>query len=525
MIAESEIWQVHTHGEVFETDLETLRHWVGEGYVTRTDKVKKGSLTWIEAGRAPALRRIFTGEEKVEATAAASPTQSGARAQAPEPPAPEPAFVGTPSERLAGAPAPAFPHAPRDESDAGPRREPFAGETYERQSHAFPPQDFPPPRDERATNSCHFHPDVLPKYVCRVCGATFCGRCPNYVGASKVPLCKVCGDLCKPIEEIVAKHRHQMFQQSGFGFEDFGRALRYPFQNVWGLVLGAGLYGLLLMAGFRGRILASAVMFGCISLVINKVAYGKLDRNFLPDFSEMSIWDDIVVPVFLGLGVTIVTIGPTVLLVVALVFGWFGVSKQALPVPLAAPPAQEQVFDDEDMRAVVEGADPEREAEAARKLEQLRPGAQVARAAEQSNEPAVSPRALWPLVASAGVALVLVLLTLAWALFYYPMALAVAGYTEDFWCVINPLVGINTIRLMGWTYGKAFLMYLAVQVAALVFSALIGIVLAPFQLPFVGNLPAMFVDGVVTFYTSLVVACLLGLAIFKSADRLGINVD
>ena len=510
MIAESEIWQVYTHGEIFETDMETLKQWVSDGYVTRTDKVKKGNLTWIEAGRAPALRRIFTGEEKFEGPSDAPP---------PPPPRTE-EFIGTPSETLAGTPGVGSARAPH----AAPQADAYAGETYEQPPpHEFDAQPSPPPRDERATNSCHFHPDVLPKFVCRVCGTTFCAKCPNYVSASKIPLCKVCGDLCKPINEIVARHRHQQFQQSGFGLEDFGRALRYPFQNVWGLVFGAAFYGLLLLAGFRGRILASAIMFGCIALVINKVAYGKLDGNFMPDFSEFSVWDDLFVPVFLGLGVTVVTIGPTVLLVVALFLGWFGTPAAPSPNPLAAPPAQAEVFDDRDMQAIIDGDDPEREAEAARKLEQLRPGAQMAKAAEESNQSPVA--GLLPFFASAGVMVVLILLSLAWAVFYYPMALAVAGYTEDFWCVINPAVGISTIRLMGWTYGKAFLMYLAVQVVALAFSLVAGHLLAPFQMPFVGNLPAMFVDGVVTFYTSLVVACVLGLAIFKSADRLGINVD
>jgi hypothetical protein len=50
-------------------------------------------------------------------------------------------------------------------------------------------------------------------------------------------------------------------------------------------------------------------------------------------------------------------------------------------------------------------------------------------------------------------------------------------------------------------------------------------VLAPFDMPFIGNLPARFVEGTVTFYTSLVIACILGLALYKSADKLGINTD
>jgi len=42
---------------------------------------------------------------------------------------------------------------------------------------------------------------------------------------------------------------------------------------------------------------------------------------------------------------------------------------------------------------------------------------------------------------------------------------------------------------------------------------------------FFGNLPALFIDGSLTFYFNLVIACILGLSLFKCADRLGIAVD
>src|SRR6185369_13819095 len=44
-------------------DLPTLKQWVAEGIVLPTDKVRKGTLNWIEAQRAPSLRRVFAGEE------------------------------------------------------------------------------------------------------------------------------------------------------------------------------------------------------------------------------------------------------------------------------------------------------------------------------------------------------------------------------------------------------------------------------------------------------------------------------
>lgn len=56
MKAESEIWQVQTHDGVYQADLLTLKQWVAEGAVLPTDRVRKGALNWIEAGRAPRRR-------------------------------------------------------------------------------------------------------------------------------------------------------------------------------------------------------------------------------------------------------------------------------------------------------------------------------------------------------------------------------------------------------------------------------------------------------------------------------------
>ena len=105
------------------------------------------------------------------------------------------------------------------------------------------------------------------------------------------------------------------------------------------------------------------------------------------------------------------------------------------------------------------------------------------------------------------------------------MALLVAGWTESIKSTINPLVGIDTIRHLGLNYFKAFLMYIAVQLVGLGIQLVVVVVTSPFDMPLVGNLPGKFIGGIFTFYTSLVVACVLGLALFKSADRLGIEID
>src|SRR6185369_544225 len=119
----------------------------------------------------------------------------------------------------------------------------------------------------------------------------------------------------------------------------------------------------------------------------------------------------------------------------------------------------------------------------------------------------------------------LFLILIVWGLFYYPMALTVAGYTQSFGSVINPLVGLDTIRRMGSTYFKAFAMVAVVFVVSSVVGIIVSLITAPFNLPFMGNLPAHFINGSLTFYFNLVIACILGLSLFKCADRLGIDVD
>src|ERR1041385_245479 len=135
------------------------------------------------------------------------------------------------------------------------------------------------------------------------------------------------------------------FQNSGFGMEDFVRAIRYPLQHKTALITGALIYAFLLLAGFRGSLVAWMVMFGCISHVISQVAWGRLNRSFMPDFSAFSLWDDLVVPVFLGLGIMIVSWGPVIALVIALMFGVLGggVKSSSMGANHTAGPTQEDL--------------------------------------------------------------------------------------------------------------------------------------------------------------------------------------
>lgn len=121
------------------------------------------------------------------------------------------------------------------------------------------------------------------------------------------------------------------------------------------------------------------------------------------------------------------------------------------------------------------------------------------------------------------------LISALWALLYYPMALLVAGYTDSFFAVINPLVGIDTIRRMGLTYVKAYVMYLIITIFQFTATATINIALSLATLgsPLLGifgYIAQNILASAVYFITSMMVAAVLGLAVFKSADDLELDL-
>lgn len=492
-----ETWRVETPEGIFETDLETLRQWIREGCVLPGDKVAKGNLHWIEAGRVPLLRAAF-GSKLAAPSASLQPAQTVTAATAP----------------VSAVPA-AQTFAPA--SNSWPPPVAPAGSYAASGMHAAaPPPAFAHQSNALGQPACVNHPFTPPQFICRECSATFCQSCPKYVG-NKVPLCSVCGDLCKPFADVRKKQMLRQSQTSGFGFNEFGLAIVYPFRHPFSVLLMAVIYAVLSILGLKGQIVACGILFGSMSHVINQFAWGATNCGLYPSFESFSWWDNVIRPMFLSIGIYIVTFGPVIVLSLAILFG---------VLTLASPETKRQAMqqpNSEMSQRDIDGL-----------LHKADPGYPAPKPVEQTPQPTpgemkgqkksdAAGSALLALGLS-GTALVLLLLCLGWALFYYPMALTIAGYTEDFWAVVNPKVGLDTMRRMGLTYLKAFFMYLCIQIPALFLMVIMFIILAPFNMPFFGNLPALFMSGIITFIGSLMVACILGFALFKSGDKLDIQV-
>jgi hypothetical protein len=105
----------------------------------------------------------------------------------------------------------------------------------------------------------------------------------------------------------------------------------------------------------------------------------------------------------------------------------------------------------------------------------------------------------------------LLALTLIWALAYMPVALTVAALSKSIGSTLNPVIGIDTIKKMGGTYWQALAIYGGILIGQAVLAFIFGFI------PFAGGVFRGFIEA----YTSLAVGCTLGLAVFKKAVELG----
>ena len=55
----NEIWQTDQGGQIFETNFEELTNWIADGTLLPQDRIRRGNLRWIEAGKVPSLPDFY----------------------------------------------------------------------------------------------------------------------------------------------------------------------------------------------------------------------------------------------------------------------------------------------------------------------------------------------------------------------------------------------------------------------------------------------------------------------------------
>jgi hypothetical protein len=533
---QNDIWQVEVNGEVYTAALPELSEWINEGSLHPADKVRKGNLRWMEAGRVPQLLPFFNARSTGQAPPVVTITQ-------PEPV--PPAHVVNTAENS----EPGVPIAPL--ADESPSR---VRET---------PQTF----DEKV---CAVHEHIESVYVCGSCGAGLCKSCPKSFGGA-VKLCSLCGQLCREriaLENDRSKQlRQDSAQAEGFGLGDVARSFRYPLRFGTTLLFGGlmfaalgvgqlavGLGGVLMIfSGLICLMLANTLAFGVVSNTVERFASGDLDENFMPSFGDFSVWEDVVHPFLLSIAAYIVSFGPflaAMAIGLYLVFSSIGSDREAFESEIKRLPGTPYYAGREPADQSLEVKKVLTETAAARDKQVGDPSA----AASANTTPFVDQEsrdqeALWAEVTDARRAqfdpdaaaaaserelsdvksrflttappvVVVCGLLFIWGLFMFPAAVSVAAYTRSFVATIDPTVSLDTIKRLGVGYIKLVAITILLLVISIVAGGIFATLLSPLDLPRLGNIPATFLTSFVSFYLIAVFAAVLGYALYKSAGKL-----
>ena len=514
-----ELWQVEANGTVYDTDFAEMTSWIDNGTLARNHKVRKANLRWIEAGKVPSLMSVFNAKDNGQPVA--------------------PVITATML-------------APTQLSGIDP---------------ASP------------SNGCSMHPEIDAVFVCGTCSNQFCKTCPNSYGGT-VKICPFCGAMCKPLSMTTPRSSHspqdtrQAVHDGKFGFSDFGEAMAYPFKFKTSLIMGAVMYAIFSIGqgamGFGGIfmlsgalfsfLMANTLTFGVLANTVENFSQGKIGLNFMPSFDDFSVWDDVVHPFFLSIGVYIVSFGPLLAVFLVAIFMVVGsvtsemnsmqsdaarTVRPDLPYASKAANQSEKVkellnkqneIQNKRIAAIEAGDEPPDAAiptgmtatDEDAEFERLHNMIQESRKEQLESTIGKAPDTVAKersemIRGILGYGVMFLLLggvCLLWGLFYFPAANIVAGYTRSFAATLNPSVGFDTIRRLGFDYAKILAFGFLLAIMSGIVGGLVGAAFGAFDLPGVGNIPANGIGALFGFYFSVVFSCMIGFALFKNAEKL-----
>lgn len=353
--------------------------------------------------------------------------------------------------------------------------------------------------------TCVTHPRVRSEEMCPTCAVGYCVECRKAV-------CPQCDGVCMPTNSYAVWQVRER-QRARSLWDEISTILSYPLQDRLAFVVLALFTGLF---GFAARFTVYAIPFSQGILFwysfhsLYQVAKGNM-RRAMPEFNDIA---DLYRPLRLSGGVLLIGWAPALLLMVMLgsSLGMGGLiwGQQEEPTAMAQlAPTQREAEQDAAVTAVLDIlGENAGEAEETPVSESEEDEAAVARRLGVT-----PPRATTPATATEytlGLSL-LIGLALAWKVAYTPVALIVAALSSNFWSILNPLIGVDTMKRMGPVYMQVMLIYSGFAAVRWALGMALGYV------PFLGGVGMSFVDA----YFYLAVGCLLGLAVFKRAHELG----
>ena len=494
-VVSQELWQIEVQDRVYEATLDEVIEWIKEGAVLPEDRIRRGNLRWLSAGRVPELRKHFQSDTADEP---ASVTYE---------------LVTDFSDLLN-----VKPDAPAD----------VAADTAQ--------------ADESGQRFCLVHPSRPAAYYCKICGNLYCTTCPNKFG-SDVRLCPSCGAMCAQYvqgEEILAtrgainkpyaRRTNEAVQSetetpttdtdTGLRFRDLLHAVKVPFRFPADFILCSFVVALLLLGqssfvlgeipalifAVGCALLLSALLFGTLSKISENFAEDEPDASFRSRFRASTFHKDFVQPFLLGVAVFIVAFGAFFVLTAgAGVYAWWQFSDSVEAVESAMRESQTKL----DLAAQEQQLSGQR-VNIEESIEQSRQkliNSVLGREYAVDN-PNVSRIIKSFMRLSLGF-LMPIALAFVFGVVFFAAACATAVSTGSFKKTINPLVAFKTMRKFGFDYIKLLLiLQLSVIVSA---AAAIGVYqgFSRLEMPLAGFIAAIVTAALLFFFFWLVFSRLL----------------
>ena len=353
--------------------------------------------------------------------------------------------------------------------------------------------------------SCVNHPQVRSEEMCPACAVGYCIEC-------KKAICPKCDGGCMPTSEYAAWQTRER-QRARPLTDELATIFRYPMQDRVAFILLALFTGFF---GFAARFTVYALPFSQGVLFwysfhsLYQVAKGNI-RHAMPEFNDLS---DLYRPLGLSAGVLLIGWAPALFLMTILgsSLGLGGMIWGATEAPAIAVDHPVQTEKDTKQEEAIAGFLEALKENTGKREEPLGSEGEEASSLVHPVE-TIQSRATTTATApeyTLGLSL-LIGLALAWKVAYTPVALIVAALSHNLWSIVNPLIGVDTIRRMGPMYVQAMLIYSGFVAVRWALGSALGYV------PVAGGIAVSFVDA----YFYLAVGCLLGLAVFKRAPELG----
>ncbi|MBM4259213.1 MAG: hypothetical protein FJ147_25350 [Deltaproteobacteria bacterium] len=325
------------------------------------------------------------------------------------------------------------------------------------------PAAAPPPQTGKrrpgAWRQCLEHPHAKAETMCPTCAIGYCQEC-------KKSICSTCDSPCIPTSGY-QKWLDEQRMRSRPMMDEIKTILAYPLQDPMAFIIFAmitGFFGFAALFSPRAIIFSWGILLWYSFHTPYQVASGNLTR-FIPEFNDIS---DITHPLRLSGAALLITWGPLLLLGVLFTanVGWgmnfssiMGGAPTVEEETVASPSPEEDRLSEEvqSLLGDIEGeiADSEESAES-NKPEKPAP--------RHTPEPTTTAAAAATAGETTTGVSVLLLLALLWKVAYTPVALIVAALSKNVTSVLNPLIGVDTIRRMGPVYWHVLLIYTGLTV-------------------------------------------------------------